>query len=208
MRKNIILFVILLTAMFVKSQTESYNNSVFYKAGIGAVVIDNEGFVFSNELSIPLFKGFEIAPSFSYCSTLPFGYSFASYSDLESSTDPVILIPSPQNVSYYHEYSIYSFDAHIYFRPFDFLKSPILKNHILKIGGGLGFKHITNLAMETSSNIPNLIYLSQHIDSGIEANAAIQYNYIIKNKYMVGCDFVVAGYDGATFLRFLLGVKL
>ena len=195
---------------FANAQKSNISESVFYKAGAGVVLIEKNGYSFTNELSLPFIKGIEIAPSVTFASTLPAGYSYALYNNYGS--QPNIAIGKPagffEDVSYSQVYSLCSFDLNIYFKPLDFLHTRMKEHHIIKIGGGGGYRHFTLLGMETTNGRDELLWMSQRIDAGIGYNAGIQYNYIIQDKWLIGADFMIYGSLPVSTFRLLVGVKL
>jgi len=210
MNKYIICWSFCFFLCFAKAQNTNISESVFYKVGAGVVLIEHNGYSFTNELSLPFIKGVEIAPSVTFASSLPAGYSYALYNNYGSQPNIVIGKPVPtlNDVSYSQAYSLHSFDLNVYFKPLDFLRTRLKERHIIKIGGGLGYRHFTLLNMETTNQRTELLWMSQKIDTEIDANAGVQYNYIIKNKWLIGADFMIYASLPVSTFRVLAGIKL
>ena len=211
--KKILLICFFAIPISIIAQSGKNNQSVFYKAGAGIVIIENTGYSFTNELSLPFIKGVEIAPSITFASTLPGEYSYAMYNNYTQ--QDYISIGKPDfplnDVSCSFAYMLSSFDLNVYIKPLDFIKTAQNKNHIIKIGGGMGFKHYTQLGMETVGLREKLMVMWQKINNSVGPNMGIQYNYIIHDKWLIGADFMICTFDGgnpSTSLRLIMGIKL
>jgi hypothetical protein len=176
-----------------------------YKVGVGTLLNGNPGFSFSNELSMPIVKGFELAASFSFGSTMPEGRVLGWYSEEEQYISTLFI--SDKDVEFFKERSMYGINLLGYIRPFDYLKSTALANHHLKIGGGIGYHHQT---------ISGLTYLDGglirkiqlDIESGLEPTVTFQYQYCFRNKWIIGAEYSLVNTDGYDALKLLLGIKL
>lgn len=210
MNKYIILWVLSFFVSMAASQNKNISESVFFKAGAGIVLIEKSGYSYFNEISLPFVRGIEIAPSVTFASTLPAGFSFALYNNYTGQPSVAVAKPaiSFDEVSYSQAYSLSSFDLNIYLKPLDFFNTSIKERHIIKIGGGGGYRHYALLGMVTTNNRNELLLMSQSINSGIDYNAGIQYNYIFQNKWLIGVDFMIYSSLPVSTFRFLLGIKI
>ena len=176
-----------------------------YKVGVGTLLNGNPGFAFSNELSMPIVKGFELAASFSFGSTMPEGRILGWYSEDERYIST--LFTSDRDVEFFNEHSMYGINLQGYIRPFDFLKSTALANHQLKIGGGIGYHHQTISGL-TYQNGGLIRKIQLDIQSGLEPTVTFQYQYTIRNKWIVGAEYSLVNTDGYDALKLFLGIKL
>ncbi|MFZ4582570.1 MAG: hypothetical protein ACOYM7_07960 [Paludibacter sp.] len=176
-----------------------------YKVGIGTLLNGNPGFAFSNELSMPTIKGFELAASFSFGSTMPDGRVLGWYS--EDNLYITTSFTSDRDVEFYNERSMYGINLQGYIRPFDFLKSTALANHHLKVGGGIGYHHQTISGL-TYQNGGLIRKIQLDIQSGLEPIVSFQYQYCFRNKWIIGAEYSLVNTDGYDALKLLLGIKL
>jgi len=211
MRKTILLFAIVACAVtnstFIFAQkTEKTNFIPEYKLGVGTLLYGNSGFAFSNELSVPVIKGFELGTYFIFGSTMPAGRTLGYYFDDQNSTTTTVMANSDLEI--YNERSMYSINLMGYLRPFDFFKSTALKNHSIKIGGGYGFHHQTITGIKITNGITKLEGLKVDIQSEFTPCFSLQYEYCIKNKWIVGAEYNLFNPDGYGALNLLLGIRL
>jgi len=188
--------------------SQKHNNKFFapeYKVGVGTLLNGNPGFAFSNELSMPIVKGFELATSFSFGSTMPSGRVIGWYE--EDNRYISTLFTSDRDVEFYNEHSMYGINFQGYIRPFDFFKSAALANHNLKIGGGIGYHHQTISGLTyLTGGLTRKIQLD--IQSGFEPTVTFQYQYCFRNKWILGAEYCLVNTDGYDALKLLLGIKL
>jgi len=176
-----------------------------YKVGVGTLLNGNPGFAFSNELSMPIVKGFELATSFSFGSTMPEGRVIGWYSEDEQYIST--LFTSDRDIEFYNEHSMYGINLQGYIRPFDFFKTAALANHNLKIGGGIGYHHQTISGLTyLTGGLTRKIQLD--IKSGFEPTVTFQYQYCFRNKWIIGAEYCLINTDGYDALKLLLGIKL
>lgn len=211
MKKTFLLFAIAtftftqLTSVFAQESKKTYL-APEYKLGIGTLLYGNSGFAFSNELSLTVFKGFELGTSFVFGSTMPSGRVLAWYKDNDYSTSTVVIANS--DIDFYNERSMYSISLMGYLRPLDFFKSSSLKNHSFKIGGGYGYHHQTITGVSIANGISKLENLQVDIKSNFYPSFSVQYQYCINNKWIVGTEYLLFNPDGYGALNLLLGVRL
>ena len=176
-----------------------------FKIGVGSLLNGNPGFAFSNELSMPIVKGFELAASFSFGSTMPSGRVTGWYE--EDNWYISTLFTSDRYVEFYNEHSMYGINLQGYIRHFDLLKSTALANHCLKIGGGIGYHHQTISGLTyLTGGLTRKIQLD--IQSGLEPTVTFQYQYCFRNKWIIGAEYTLINTDGYDAVKLLLGIRL
>jgi len=193
------------TSIYSQHSTERKFFAPEYKVGVGTLLNGNPGYAFSNEISMPIVKGFELAASFSFGSTMPEGRVLGWYSEDDRFIST--LFTSDRDVEFNNEHSMYSVNLQGYIRPFDFLKSTALANHHLKFGGGIGYHHQTISGL-TYQNGGLLRKIQLDIQSGLVPTVTFQYQYTIRNKWIVGAEYTLINSDGYDALKLLIGIKL
>ncbi len=211
MKKTILLFAIIACAITIStsvSAQKAVKSDLIpeYKLGVGTLLYGNSGFAFSNEFSIPVIKGFELGTYFIFGSTMPTGRTVGYYFDDVNSTTTTVMANSDLEI--YNERSMYSINLMGYLRPLDFFKSTALKNHSIKIGGGYGFHHQTITGIKITNGITKLESLKVDIQSEFTPCFSLQYEYCIKNKWIVGTEYILFNPDGYGALNLLLGIRL
>lgn len=201
----ILSFVALSMATFAQKSA----HSVFqpeYKVGVGYLLYGDPGFAFTNEFSVPVFKGFDLAASFIYGSDMPMGRQYAEYK--ETDTEIMTILMSETDSKFYNNRSMYSINLLGYICPLRFTNNSSLQKHSIKVGGGIGFHHQTITGIVSSNNGSTLQNLKVDVQSEIVGVVNVQYQYCIAKKWLIGAEYSLFNQDGYGALNLLLGVKL
>jgi hypothetical protein len=171
-----------------------------------------DGYYFSFDIGIPIFKAFQLAPTFTYSDMLPNTYFFNSWDNIYPTT-PVFGYPTggPRQEYEYGE-NLGSIALLILFLPFDLLNNESLKKHELIIGAGYSFNSYTMVSTRYEINGENveIIGFSTKSNKSFEPYyGKVSYNYLLNNNLFIGFAASIIGYDGEgeLFAGVQLGVK-
>ena len=172
-----------------------------------------EGYYFSFDVGVPLFKGFEIVPTFTYATMLP-NYKM-DIKWLEAEDAPIIDVqgnkPRDNKTSEFGE-NLSSVSLLLFFKPFDYIKNEKFKRHQVILGGGYSYTSYTMVRTEFQNSYNTNLKMF-----GFESRRAFQpyygkvgYNYLIKGYIIIGATGSLIGIkkDEAQFLLgFQFGVR-
>ena len=169
-----------------------------------------EGYYFSFDVGVPLFRGFEIAPTFTYATMLPNFNMDIKW--LEAEEAPLVDIKgNPRKTREFGE-NLSSVSLLLLVKPFDYIKNEKFKRHQIILGGGYSYTSYTMIRAEFSST-----YSTNMKMFGYESRRSFQpyygkvgYNYLIKDYIIIGATGSLIGIkkDEAQFLLGLqFGVK-
>lgn len=171
-----------------------------------------DGYYFSFDIGIPIFKAFQLAPTFTYADMLPNTYFFNSW-DNTYPTTPVFGYPTggPRQEQEYGD-NLGSIALLILFLPFDLLNNENLRKHELIIGAGYSFNSYTMVSTRYEINGENveIIGFSTKSNKSFEPYyGKVSYNYLLNNNLFIGFAASIIGYDGEgeLFAGVQLGVK-
>ena len=192
MKKKII--VILILALAFSSAHGQNKWSLRTNAGIasGSSIVD--GYYFSFDIGIPLFKSLEISPTFSNASMLPNTFI---YNDWNLTTGPSYGVETggPRQEQEYGE-NLSSISLLILFKPFELMKNEKLRKHELIIGTGISYNSYTMISSQYDINGSDY----ELTNFSIKSNRAFEpyylklnYNYLFRDNLFLG---FVAGFNG------------
>ena len=175
-----------------------------------------EGYYFSFDVGVPLFKGFEIAPTFTYATMLPnFNMDIKWLEAEEVDNRPSLsLKENPRKTREFGE-NLSSVSILLLLKPFDYIKNEKFKKHQIILGGGYSYTSYTMIRAEFKSlygmsgtNMKMFGYESRR--SFQPYYGKVGYNYLIKDYIIIGATGSLIGIkkDEAQFLLGLqFGVK-
>lgn len=196
MTKKLIVFIVLLTFIL---ETDGQNKwSLRTNAGIASGNDVMDGYYFSFDIGIPLFKALEIAPTFSNASMLPnktisytWNKSYNSFTNNNPEEKPNSEREYAKNLS--------SLSLLLNFKPFELIKSEKLKNHEIILGAGISYNSyiIINEAFQKSGNDYEPSWVSVFSGKKVEPYyCKISYNYLFKENLFCGIVLGINGFDG------------
>jgi len=137
--KLIVIIALILSCSMVTGQIKW---SLRTNAGIASGKSIVDGYYFSFDIGIPLFKAFEIAPTFSNASMLPnktisytWDKTYNSFTNNNPEVKPDSERESTENLS--------SISLLLNFKPFELMKNEKLKRHELILGAGISYNSYT-----------------------------------------------------------------
>ncbi len=195
MNKSSLLLTLFLSISFLSLQGQgnwSLRSSFGTASGINAV----DGYYFSFDVGIPLFKSIELAPTFNFVSTIPSNHIVNSWNSQFPGT--LDSFEGSINQTSYGGDLMGSASLLILFKPFDLINNSKLEKHELAIGTGLGFK-----SYSSSLSVYEVIDGKNELTSfGYETNQSIEpyygkvfYNYHFSEKFFAGIVASLDGYD-------------
>ncbi len=153
-----------------------------------------DGYYFSFDVGIPLFKAIELSPTFSFFSTIPPNNIENSWN--RNFPDVLDSFEGRQNKEYYSGDVMGSVSLLLLLKPLALFNNPKLEKHELAFGAGIGLKNYT-ISRSIYERIGDDYQL---VEFGSESNMSIEpyygkifYNYHFSSKFFAG---VVAGLDG------------
>jgi len=175
----------------------------------GSKAID--GYYFSFDIGIPIFKAIQLAPTFTYADMLPNTYFFNSWNNIYPTT-PIQGYPigGPRQEYEYGD-NLGSIALLILFLPFDLVNNENLKKHELIIGAGYSFNSYTMVKTIYDISGENVELLGFAVKSNKSFEpyyGKVSYNYLL-NRIFIGFTASIIGYDGEgeLFAGVQLGVK-
>lgn len=178
------------------------NWSLRVNAGIasGSSVVD--GYYFSFDFGIPLTKSLEISPAFSNASMVPNTFIYNSW----NSTNPIPSYGVPNGGPRQEQENgenLSSISLLLLFKPFDLIKNEKISKHELIIGAGYSFNSYTMI----SSQYEIIGSFYELTEFSIKSNRKFEpyycklgYNYLFKEKLLIGFVAGLNGFDGETEL--------
>ena len=204
-----ILIVVLGLAMASSNFAQLKNWSIRANAGLSSGGSAEghrwlEGYYFSYDVGIPLFKGFEVAPTFGYASMLP-GIHINNEWTLPDGEK--ILGGNSKKKSHYGEnMGFISILLHV--KPFDYIKNEKFARHQILFGGGISYVSYTMVRAEYRAKDTKVtdIMAYESKRSFQPYYGKVAYNYILKNDMMIGA---VGSWQGIKKkeAQFLLGFQ-
>nr|WP_321407088.1 hypothetical protein [uncultured Carboxylicivirga sp.] len=192
MNKLILLLALFFSVITLKLQAQqkwAIRGSFGSASGINAV----DGYFYSFDVGIPLFKSLEIAPTFSFVSTIP-SYDIENSWNARNNTTLSSFDGSINQTNYGGDL-MGSASLLFLFKPFELFKNSNLAKHELAIGTGIGFK-----SYSTTRSVYDLNGDVELIEFGNQTNQSIEpyygkvfYNYHFSDQFFAG---LVAGLDG------------
>ncbi len=202
--KSTLCILILLNNLALHSQDETINwKSLSLRFGAGVSTDVSRGYCFSNEFNLPLQSWLSISSGITYSNTNSTEYADIFVKNNGSDRIPTIqtgYIGKPANLKELDGLMITSFDINVLVSPFDFDNH--LHRHKIKLGVGYGFKHYLRSFSQYGINdqgIYQLNILNQKLNSSFDPNFILQYEFLYNNRYCIGLDASVIGYDGDSF---------
>jgi hypothetical protein len=196
MTKKLIVFIALLTFILETYGQSKWSLRTNVGVASGTDVID--GYYFSFDIGIPLFKAFEIAPTFSNASMLPnktisytWDKTYNSVTNNNSEEKPDTERESAENLS--------SISLLLNFKPFELMKSEKLKKHELILGAGISYNSYTIIkeAFQKNGNDYELSWVSVYSDKMVEPfYCKLSYNYLFRENLFFGIVAGINGFDG------------
>ena len=176
-----------------------------------------EGYYFSFDVGVPLFKGFEIAPTFTYASMLPNMNMDIKWLKAEETPSIVISKDNPRKTREFGE-NLSSISLLLFFKPLDYIENEKFKRHQIILGGGYSYTSYTMVRVEFENLYSTTLSHKYNIMMfGYESRRSFQpyygkvgYNYLIKDYITIGATGSLIGIkkDEAQFLLGLqFGVK-
>jgi hypothetical protein len=164
-----------------------------------------EGYYFSFDVGVPLFRGFEVAPTFGYASMLPKTHLDNAWTSVDNELR--VNGGKPKKKSEYGE-NMSSISLLLQFKPFDYIKSEKFKRHQVTLGGGYSFVSYTMVRAEfdkkDSKDLNIMHYESNR--SFLPYYGKIGYNYFLKRDTMIGLVGSLQGIKKKE-AQFLLGFQ-
>ena len=106
-----------------------------------------EGYYFSFDVGVPLFRGFEIAPTFTYATMLPNINMDMKWLEAEEKPSIIISESNPRKTREFGE-NLSSVSILLLFKPFDYIKNEKFKRHQIILGGGYSYTSYTMVRAE------------------------------------------------------------
>ena len=164
-----------------------------------------EGYYFSYDVGIPLFKGFEVAPTFGYASMLP-GIHINNEWTLPDGGASINGSNSKKKSHYGENMGFLSLLLHV--KPFDYIKNEKFLRHQVILGGGISYVSYTMVSAEyraaDTKTTDIMAYESRR--SFQPYYGKVGYNFFLKNDLMIG---MVGSWQGIKKkeAQFLLGFQ-
>lgn len=205
-KRNYVLLLILLgfSSFNLNAQNQWAVRTSFGTASdISAV----DGYYFSFDIGIPLFRSLEIAPTFNFFSTIPTNHIDNSWNrDFPGSLNS---FEGVQEKQHYSGDVMGSINLILLFKPLTLFNSPKLDKHELAFGAGIGLKSYATVR-STYEKIGSEYQLREF---GSESNLSIEpyfgkvfYNYHFTDKFFAGVTASLDGFDGEAVALF--GIQL
>jgi len=158
-----------------------------------------DGYYFSFDIGIPIFKAFQLAPTFTYADMLPntyfdysWNYAYPAIPDFGYPTG------GPRQEQEYGE-NLGSVALLILFKPFDLFNNKTLRKHELLIGAGYSFKSYTMVSTRyeiTAEDVELLGFSTKSNKSFEPYYGKLSYNYMLNNNLIIGFAASIIGFDG------------
>jgi len=169
-----------------------------------------EGYYFSFDVGVPLFRGFEVAPTFTYASMLP-----NIHIDNEwTSVDGIRVKGDESRDKKKSELAenMGTLSILLHFKPFDYIKNEKFLRHQIILGGGISYVSYTMIRCEFQyTNSKNLIINhNESVRSFQPYYGKVAYNYMLKNDLLIGAVGSFHGIkkkEAQFLLGFQFGVK-
>ena len=154
MKTRICILLVGLLLMNSLSGQQTWDIRTSLGVSSGSNVID--GYYFSFDIGIPILKGFQLAPTFTYADMLPNTFFDNSW-NYSHPTIPDFGYPTggPRQEQEYGE-NLGSIALLILFKPFDLLNNENLRKHELIIGAGYSFNSYTMVSTRYEINGGNV----------------------------------------------------
>lgn len=208
MKTRICLLVVGLLMLNTMAGQQSWAIRTNFGVTSGSDAID--GYYFSFDIGIPIFKGFQLSPTFTYADMLPNTYFFNSWDN--NYLTPVFGYPTggPRQEQEYGA-SLGSVALLILFLPFDLSNNENLSKHELIIGAGYSFNSYTMVSTRyvINGNVEVIGFSTKSNKSLEPYYGKLAYNYLLNKKVFIGFTASMIGYDGEgeLFAGAQLGVK-
>ncbi len=172
--------------------------SLSSNAGIASGTEAVDGYYFSFNFGIPLFKAIELSPTFSNASMLPKQSIYRDWNITDG------LTPKPVPIEGYgneHESieSLSSLSLLLLFKPFELIRTDKLKQHELIFGTGISHNSyiIIKEAFQKTGNLYELNRLSLQSNRKVEPYYfKLCYNYLFAENLFLGITGGIIGYSG------------
>jgi hypothetical protein len=165
-----------------------------------------EGYYFSFDVGIPLFRGFEVAPTFGYASMLPRTHLDNEWTLVDNA--PKVNGGNAKKKSEYGE-NMGSLSLLLHFKPFDYIKNEKFKRHQIIVGGGYSYVSYSMVRAEFQRKDTKIINI-MHYESNrsfLPYYGKVGYNYFfIKKDTMIGLVGSLQGIKKKE-AQFLLGFQ-
>ncbi|MCL2072888.1 MAG: hypothetical protein FWH18_03125 [Marinilabiliaceae bacterium] len=209
MKKRIFLMIFALTFTgVIYSQQKNWSiraNSGLSSGGSAEGHRWFEGYYFSYDVGVPLFKGFEIAPTFGYASMLPATHIYNEWT-LPDKEETINGENSKKKSQYGENMGFISLLLHI--KPFDYIKNEKFNRHQIILGGGISYVSYTMVRAEYRSKDTKVtdIMAYESKRSFQPYYGKVGYNFFLKNDTMIG---MVGSWQGIKKkeAQFLLGFQ-
>jgi len=210
MNKRLITILALILFCSVVNGQNRY--SLRTNAGIASGRYLVDGYYFSFDIGIPLFKAIEIAPTFSNASMLQtrtisyeWDKTFGFFKNNNPEVKPDSERESTENLS--------SLSLLLNLKPFELMKKEKLKRHELILGVGISYNSYTIIeeAYQINGNDYELSWISVFSNKKFEPYyGKLNYNYLFRENLFFGIVAGINGFDGEAILQVGLqfGVKL
>jgi len=173
-----------------------------------------EGYYFSFDIGVPLFKGFEVAPTFGYASMLPrthLNNEWTLVGAIATSDGYDIKGGKARKKTQYGE-NMGSISLLLHIKPFEYIKNEKFKRHQIVLGGGYSYISYTMVRSEfryvDTKDIDIMAYESNRLFLPYYGKFA--YNYMLKRDTMIGLVGSLQGIkkkEAQFLLGFQFGVK-
>ena len=165
-----------------------------------------EGYYFSFDVGVPLFKGFEVAPNFTYASMLPNIHINNEWTSVDGIRVNGDNSRDKKKSEIGENMSALSILLHI--KPFDYIKNEKFLRHQVILGGGISYVSYTMIRCEFQyTNSKNLIINHNESSRSFQPYyGKVGYNYMLKKDTMIG---LVGSWQGIKKkeAQFLLGFQ-
>ena len=197
MKVRILLLVVGMLLLNTLNGQRTWDIRTNFGISSGSDVID--GYYFSFDIGIPIFKGFQLAPTFTYADMLPNTYFSNAWNNAYPTT-PDISYPTggPRQEQEYGD-NLGSIGLLILFLPFDLFNNEHLRKHELIIGGGYSFNSYTMVSARyeiIGENVELVGFSSKSNKSFEPYYGKVAYNYLFNKGLYIGFVASVIGYDG------------
>lgn len=198
MKKKLTVLAILLIA-FVNLYSQN-KWSLRTNAGIASGTQTVDGYYFSFDIGIPLFRSIELSPTFSHASMVPKQSNYYSWDNIYGLSPKSFSTEDSRNEHEFAE-SLSSISLLVFFKPLVLFYNEKLKKHELAIGTGISYNSyiIMKEAFQLTDNDYELVRLN--IQSGKKTEpyyCKFYYNYLFKENLFFGLTAGINGYSGET----------
>jgi len=165
-----------------------------------------EGYYFSFDVGVPLFRGFEVAPTFAYASMLPNIYINNEWTSVDGIRVNGAQSREKKKSELAENMSALSLLLHI--KPFDYIKNEKFLRHQVILGGGISYVSYMMTRCEFQyTNSKNLVINHNEVNRSFQPYyGKVAYNFMLKNDLMIGA---VGSFHGIKKkeAQFLLGFQ-